>query len=129
MGGMIPAIEQGYVQTEIQKAAYRFNQELESGERVVVGVNKFTEKENAQGELLKIDEKVQKDQIEFLNKVRSGRDNLAVQNKLAELRKAAEGNENLMPYIIDAVKVYTSLGEICNTMRDVFGEYKETVVI
>jgi methylmalonyl-CoA mutase N-terminal domain/subunit len=129
MGGMIPAIEQGYVQTEIQKAAYRFNKELESGERVVVGVNKYTEEEKSHAELLKINEKVQLDQIEHLNKVRAGRDNLAVQNKLAALKKAAEGTDNLMPYIIDAVKVYTSLGEICNTMRDVYGEYKETVVI
>lgn len=129
MGGMIPAIEEGYVQMEIQKAAYRFNQELESNERVVVGVNKFTEKETTKGELLKIDEKVQKDQILFLNKVRSERDNMAVKDKLALLKKASQGTDNLMPYIIDAVKVYTSLGEICNTLRDVYGEYKEHVVI
>ena len=75
------------------------------------------------------DEKVQKDQILFLNKVRSQRDNLAVNEKLALLKKASEGTDNLMPYIIDAVKVYTSLGEICNTLRDVYGEYKEHVVI
>ncbi len=129
MGGMIPAIEEGYVQMEIQKAAYRFNNELENNERVVVGVNKFTEKETTQGELLKIDEKVQKDQILFLNKVRSERDNLAVAEKLSALKNAAQGTNNLMPYIIDAVKVYTSLGEICNTLRDVYGEYKEHVVI
>jgi methylmalonyl-CoA mutase N-terminal domain/subunit len=129
MGGMIPAIEEGYVQMEIQKAAYRFNKELESNERVVVGVNKFAEKETTQGDLLKIDEKVQRDQIIFLNKVRSSRDNMAVNDKLAVLKKAAEGTDNLMPHIIDAVKVYTSLGEICNTLRDVYGEYKEHVVI
>lgn len=129
MGGMINAIEEGYVQTEIQRSAYRFNQELESKERIVVGVNKFTEKEEHRGKLLKIDEKVQQEQMAYLSKVKSERDNEAVKEKLATLKKAAEGTDNLMPYILDAVRVYTSIGEICNTMRDVFGEYKEHVVI
>ena len=129
MGGMINAIEEGYPQTEIQKSAYQFNQELERNERIVVGVNKFIDKEEHHGELLKINEKVQSDQIEFLNKVRAHRNNDEVKIKLAALKTAAEGDANLMPFILDAVKVYAGVGEICNTMRDIFGEYKEHVVI
>lgn len=130
LGGVVQAIESGYIQTEIQKSAYKFNQELERGERIVVGINKFVENEDQQkGKILKIDETIQKNQIEFLNKVRAQRNNDEVNKKLKELKKAAEGNDNLMPYILDAVKVYASLGEICNTMRSVFGEYKEHVVI
>lgn len=129
MGGMINAIEEGYPQTEIQKSAYQFNQELERGERIVVGVNKFVDKGQNHGELLKINEKVQSDQIEFLNKVRSQRNNKEVKQKLAALKTAAEGEVNLMPFILDAVRVYAGVGEICNTMREVFGEYKEHVVI
>lgn len=129
MGGMINAIEEGYPQTEIQKSAYQFNQELERGERIVVGVNKFIDKEENHGELLKINEKVQSAQIEFLNKVRAQRNNVAVKQKLDALKTAAQGDANLIPFILDAVKVYASVGEICNTMREVFGEYKEHVVI
>ena len=129
LGGMVQAIEAGYVQGEIQKAAYKFNQELESGDRVVVGVNKFADNVKEVGEILRIDEKVQSGQIEFLNKVRGERNNEEVKIKLAELKKAAESDANLMPYIIDAVKVYAGIGEICNTMREVFGEYQESVVI
>jgi len=129
MGGMINAIEEGYPQTEIQKSAYQFNQELERNERIVVGVNKFIDKEEHHGELLKINEKVQSDQIEFLNKVRARRNNEEVKQKLDTLKTAAEGDANLIPFILDAVKVYAGVGEICNTMRNVFGEYKEHVVI
>jgi methylmalonyl-CoA mutase N-terminal domain/subunit len=129
IGGMIAAIEEGYVQTEIQKSAYRFNQELEHNERIVVGVNKYQESEENHTELLKINEKVQRDQIESLTKIRSQRNNKIVKEKLAALKSAAQSDTNLMPFILDAVKVYASIGEICNTMRDVFGEYKEHVVI
>ena len=129
MGGMIPAIEAGYVQSEIQRAAYKFNQELEANERIIVGVNKFAEKESSHGELLKIDAKVQRDQAAFLAKVRSQRNNDEVKAKLAALETAAKGDSNLMPFILDAVRVYASVGEICNTMRAVYGEYKEQVVI
>lgn len=130
MGGMIKAIEEGYVQTEIQKSAYQFNQELECSKRVVVGVNKFQEKkEEYRGELLRINEEIQRGQIEFLNKVRTQRSNEEVKEKLGALKKAAQGSNNLMPFIIEAVKSYASIGEICNTMREIFGEYKENVVI
>jgi methylmalonyl-CoA mutase N-terminal domain/subunit len=129
MGGVIDAIEAGYVQTEIQKSAYKFNQELERGERIIVGQNKFQEKEEQKKDLLKIDEKVQRDQVEFLNKIRAQRNNNEVEQKISALKSAATGENNLMPFILDAVKSSASIGEICNAMREVFGEYKEHVVI
>lgn len=129
MGGVANAIEAGYVQLEIQKSAYRFQQEIERNERIVVGVNKFQVKENEPTGLLKIDEAVQREQIEFLNKTRAQRNEQEVKEKLAALKTASEGDANLMPFILDAVKAYASIGEICNVMRGVFGEYKEHVVI
>ncbi len=129
LGGMIKAIENGYVQKEIQDAAYRFEKELETGEKTVVGVNKFQIEEHTRPELLKIDKKIQEEQINFLSKIKRERDNEKVLNFLQKLQNAAEGEDNLMPYIIDSVKAYASVGEICNTLRMVFGEYKETIVI
>ena len=129
MGGMTEAIDSGFVQTEIQKAAYKYEMEIEEKERIIVGVNKYHIKESEQKDLLKIDMQVQKEQIEFLKKVKSERNNEDVKTKLSALKKAAEGNDNLMPFILDSVRVYASIGEICNTMREVFGEYKERVVI
>ncbi len=129
MGGMISAIEAGYIQSEIQKSAYRFQQEIERGERIIVGVNKFQEKDEQKNELLKIDEKVQRNQIAFLKKIRAERNNDDVKLKLSALKKAAEGNENLIPFILEAVRTYASIGEISNTLRDVFGEYREHVTI
>ena len=129
IGGMISAIEMGYVQSEIQKAAYEFEKQLERKEKIIVGVNKYRIEEDTSPELLKIDVKMQNEQIKFLNKIRSERDNGKVSQKLSELKNAAYGNGNLMPYILEAVKVYTSVGEICNSLREVFGEYKENIVI
>jgi methylmalonyl-CoA mutase N-terminal domain/subunit len=129
MGGMIEAIEAGYVQTEIQNAAYKYEQELEAGKRIVVGVNKFQIEEEEPKGLLKIDMSTQEEQIKFLNSVRAKRNNDEVNKKLAELKTAAQGTDNLMPYILAAVKEYASVGEISNTLRAVFGEYKEHVVI
>ncbi len=128
MGGMIPAIEAGFIQSEIQKAAYKYELEIESGEQVVVGVNKFQIEEDSKKELLKIDMSVQDEQVKFSAKIKSERNQKEVNEKLDALARAAEGSDNLMPYIIDAVKAYASVGEICNTMRNVFGEYKEQVV-
>jgi methylmalonyl-CoA mutase N-terminal domain/subunit len=129
LGGMIAAIEKGYVQSEIQKAAYNFEKEVESGKRIIVGVNKFKEEDDKEPELLKIDMNVQVEQIKFLNKIRKERDQLKVDKTLNSLEKAAVTDENLIPYILEAVKAYSSVGEICNTLRKVFGEYKETMVI
>jgi methylmalonyl-CoA mutase, N-terminal domain len=129
MGGMVAAIETGYVQSEIQEAAYRYEKEIEKGERIIVGVNKFEVKENGIQDLLKIDMRIQKEQIGFLNKIRAERNNKEVDHAIAELKEAAREDKNLMPYILNAVKTYASIGEICNAMRIVFGEYKEHVVI
>jgi methylmalonyl-CoA mutase, N-terminal domain len=129
MGGMIEAIEGGYVQTEIQNAAYEYEKQLERGDKIVVGVNKFKIKENEHPELLKIDIRVQEEQQKFLQKVKSERSNEEVRIKLEALKSAAAGESNLMPFILDAVRVYASVGEICNTMRSEYGEYKEHVFI
>jgi len=129
LGGMIAAIENGFVQSEIQKSAYEFEKQLESGDKIVVGINKFQLEEDQQPELLKIDLKIQEQQIAFLKKIRSERNNDIVNKSLNDLETAAHSDENLMPYILNAVKAYASVGEICNTMRKVFGEYRETVVI
>ncbi|MFZ0452113.1 MAG: methylmalonyl-CoA mutase family protein [Ignavibacteriaceae bacterium] len=129
LGGMINAIENGYVQSEIQKAAYEFEKQFESGRKTVVGVNKFRTDDHENPELLKIDMKIQNEQIKFLNKVKNERNNEEAAKKLNELKNAANGNDNLMPFILNAVNAYASVGEICNSMREIFGEYKEHVVI
>jgi len=129
LGGMITAIENGFVQKEIQEAAYKYEKEIESGDIIIVGVNKFQIEEDQKPDLLKIDLKIQEEQINSLKKVRSERNNEKVKRTLNALEEASKENKNLMPFILEAVKVYASVGEICNTMRSVFGEYKETVVI
>jgi methylmalonyl-CoA mutase, N-terminal domain len=129
LGGMISAIEKGFVQHEIQRASYEFEKQLESGEKIIVGINKFKSEDYEKLELLKIDMKIQEDQTKFLNKVRAERNNGVASRKIAALENAASGEGNLMPFIIDAVKAYCSLGEISDALRKVFGEYKETVVI
>ena len=129
LGGMIEAIDGGYVQKEIQKSAYKYEMEIEEKERIIVGVNKYQVNEPEYKDLLKIDMKVQDDQIKSLKKIKAERNNEEVDKKLSALKKAAEGTDNLMPYILEAVRVYASIGEICNSMRSVFGEYKEHVVI
>ena len=129
LGGMTEAINSGFVQNEIQKSAYKYEMEIEEKERIIVGVNKYKINETEPKDILKIDMKVQEEQIKFLNEVRSQRNKAEVEKKLLALNKAASGTENLIPLIIDAVKAYASIGEICNTLRSVFGEYKEHVVI
>jgi methylmalonyl-CoA mutase N-terminal domain/subunit len=129
MGGMTEAIDVGFVQTEIQKSAYKYEMEIEENERIVVGVNKYQIDEDEQEDLLKIDVKVQEEQIKFLNRIKSERNQNDVKDKLNKLKEAAAGEDNLMPYIINAVRNYASVGEICNTLREIFGEYKEHIVI
>ena len=122
-GGMLRAIESGWVQRHIQEAAYRFQQEVERGERTVVGVNDFVLEDETPPELLKIDDGPEKAQLAKLKRVKAERDGPAVEAKLAALRKAARGKENVLPFILDAVKAYATLGEICNTLRAEWGEY------
>lgn len=129
LGGMVSAIEKGFVQYEIQSASYEFEKQFEAGERIVIGVNKFKSDDDVRPEILKIDMKIQEEQIKFLNKVRAERNKAEAEKKLSVLEQAASGENNLMPFILDAVKAYCSIGEISNTLRKIFGEYKETVVI
>jgi len=129
MGGVINAIESGFIQNEIQKSAYKYNQQVERGEKIIVGVNKFNSDEASPNNLLKINERVQQEQIASLNEIKTKRNNEEVKDKLRNLKEAAQTDINLMSFILEAVKVYASIGEICNTLRDVFGEYKENVVI
>jgi len=129
LGGVISAIESGYIQGEIQKAAYEYEKEIESGEKIIVGVNKFTEAEKTKPELLKMNEKIQEEQINFLSSVKMKRNNDAVDISLKKLSDTAKGNDNLLPFIIDCVKEYATIGEICDSLREVFGEYKENVII
>jgi methylmalonyl-CoA mutase N-terminal domain/subunit len=125
LGGMIPAIEAGFPQSEIAAASYRYQREVERGERVIVGANRF-QTDDQQIEILQIDQSAQKSQEEKVENLRARRNNAAVQNALDALSRAAEGTENTMPYIIEAVRAYATLGEICDTLRTVFGTYTET---
>lgn len=129
LGGVVTAIEKGFIQKEIQNSAYRYLREVESKERIIVGVNKFQVVKEQKLDLLKIDLQVQDAQIARLRQVKQKREGATVENSLARLRQAATSGENVMPAILDAVKVYATLGEICNVLRDVFGEYKEAVVL
>lgn len=130
MGGAVKAIECGYIQREIADSAYRHQMDVESGEAVIVGLNKYKIEEEARGNLLRIDAEVERRQAEKLKKMKASRDNKAVEIRLASLRSAAEWDgENLMPYLIDCAKDYCTIGEMCNTLRGVFGEYRPMEVI
>ena len=125
MGGMIAAVEAGFPQNEIASASYRYQKEIEAGERVIVGVNRF-QSDDQPIELLQIDETSGQHQVRKLAALKQRRDNSAVRKSLAALRRAAEGTENTMPYLLDAVRAYATLGEICDALRGVFGAYQET---
>lgn len=129
LGGAVKAIEKGYVQQEIQDAAYAYQMDVESGERVVVGVNKFQIEEGSPKGLLRVDPIVGERQAAKLRELRAKRDNQAVDRTLAALKAGAKGDANLMPLILDAVKVYATLGEICDVLRAEFGEYQQKVIL
>lgn len=129
LGGAPKAIEKGFIQKEIQDAAYEYQKAIESGEMIVVGVNKFQMEEEPPKNILKVDPAVAEKQKERLAKLRSDRDDQKVKETLASVEKAAHGEENLMPYIIEAVKSYATLGEICDVLRNVFGVYQESVIL
>jgi methylmalonyl-CoA mutase N-terminal domain/subunit len=129
LGGAPHAIENGYIQQEIQNSAYRYQMEIENQERIVVGMNKFHIDEEAHKDLLKVDPEVERLQKEKLRKLKSERNNEDVENRLKELENAAKTDANLMPYILEAVKVYGTLGEICDVLRGVFGEYEQSVIL
>lgn len=125
LGGVIPAIKANFFQQEIANASYKYQQEIENKERIIVGVNDFKLREPCEVPILKIDESVARKQIERLHQVKKERNNEKVKKALEKLKKAAEGTENLMPYILDAVREYASVGEIISTLKEVFGTYQE----
>ncbi len=124
-GGVVTAIENGFVQRQIENSAYDYQQEIERGDRVVVGVNQFQTDDKVHPPLLRIDPEVERSQVEGLKKLRESRDNARVQAALAKLGKTARSDANLMPAILEAVRSYATLGEICRVMRDAFGEYRD----
>ncbi|MEE3381647.1 MAG: methylmalonyl-CoA mutase family protein [Succiniclasticum sp.] len=126
MGGAVAAIEQGYMQKEMALHAYEYQKAIETGKQTVIGVNKYVDnKPVEQNEVLKADLSVGERQIKRVNEMKAKRDNAAVKASLARLKEACKGTDNLMPYLIDAVKTYATLGEICGVMREVFGEYRQ----
>jgi len=127
MGGMVAAIERSYPQREIAEASYRYQMAVDKKEKIIVGVNDFVSEEKPL-DVLQIDETVAHRQAERLRKLRSERSQAEVSRRLTALRKAAEGKDNLMPFLFDAVKAYATLGEICDAMRDVFGTYEEVAI-
>lgn len=123
MGGSVNAIENGYIQQEIANSAYQYQKEVESADRVIVGVNKFTQETEGITDVLNIDESIRIIQTKKLNKLKQERNNAAVKAALEKLTAATKTNENLMPFILTAVEEYATLGEIADCMRNVFGEY------
>jgi len=127
LGGVIPAIEKGFFQKEIAQAAYRYQVEIENGDRYIVGVNAFKEKnEKIEIPLLQVSPEVEKRQVERLKALKRERDNTKVNSLLKELRQAAVENKNLMPVIVECAKAYATVGEMVNTLKEVFGEYRES---
>jgi methylmalonyl-CoA mutase N-terminal domain/subunit len=129
MGGMLRAIETGYVQREIQEAAYRYQKAVEAQEQVVVGVNRFQLEEEPPVNVLRIDPALEQAQVERLRALRQRRDASAVTAALAKLKQAAATDENLLPRILECVEAYATVGEISNTLREIWGEYREMSVI
>jgi len=128
MGGATASIERGYMQREIVESAYKYQREVESKENIIVGLNEFTIEEKAPMEILRVDPMIEKGLVERLNMIKRERSNEKVKNTLNQLHRTAEHDENLIPIILQAVKEYATLGEICDVLRDVFGEYKALTV-
>jgi len=129
MGGMVEAVEQGFPQREIADSAYRFQQAVESRERVIVGVNAFVAAQETRIGTLYIDESAAERQLATLERVRRERDGDRVARALDALRDGAAGAANTMPLLLDAVRAYATVGEMCDALRDVWGEYEETAII
>ena len=123
LGGAVAAVEQGFVQGEIDDAAFRYSQEVESGERVIVGVNRYEESEPEPIELHRIDPEAERRQLERTARVRAERDATTADVALAGVREAARGTQNLLPPLREALRARCTVGEICNVLRDEFGMY------
>ena len=126
LGGMVAAIEQGYVQRQIEQSAYDYGQSIEKNQRIIVGVNKFQTQDPATCEIFVVPEETARKQVDRLRDVKAKRDNAKVKACLAAVEQGARGDANLMPLILDAVRAYASIGEICAAMQHVFGEYTES---
>jgi methylmalonyl-CoA mutase N-terminal domain/subunit len=124
LGGSVAAIEQGFIQNEIARSAYEYQRQIENKEKIIVGVNKFTLDEENKIPLLKIDDIIRETQTKRLQALRATRNNEQAQNSLCKIETAAKEATNLMPVVIEAVENFCTLGEIANTLRKVFGEYK-----
>jgi methylmalonyl-CoA mutase N-terminal domain/subunit len=129
MGGMVAAIERGYPQREIAESAFRFQQDVEQKRQIIVGVNDFASEHAAGVPLLQIDESTAKEQTARLDRVRRTRNKVSVTRALERLKKAAAGTDNTMPALLDAVRAYATVGEMCDALREVWGEYTEQAVI
>jgi methylmalonyl-CoA mutase N-terminal domain/subunit len=129
MGGMVEAIEGGYPQREIAESAYRFQQALEGRERIIVGVNEFVTDDQPPVGILYIDGSAGEKQLAKLDALRRSRDQARVQRSLEALRNGAGRTDNTMPLLLDAVRAYATIGEMCDALRDVWGEYVEDAVI
>jgi methylmalonyl-CoA mutase N-terminal domain/subunit len=129
MGGMLKAIENGFPQREIQEAAYEYQRAVEKQTEIVVGVNKFRIEENETIPIQRVDQKIEREQIERLRAVREKRDGEKAENALSKLEEAARGTENLLPRILDCVENYATVGEISNRLRRVWGEFREAVTV
>jgi methylmalonyl-CoA mutase N-terminal domain/subunit len=127
LGGAARAIDLGYIQKEISDASYSYQKDVETGKQVVVGMNKYQIEEEPPKGLLRVDPSVGEGQKQKLVALKEKRDNAAVAEKLANLKVVCEGTQNVMPCILEAVRAYATLGEICGIMRDVFGEYQQSV--
>jgi methylmalonyl-CoA mutase N-terminal domain/subunit len=125
VGGAIRAIEVGYTQHEIMESAYRYQKEEESGKRVVIGMNKFRPDQEVESAVFRVDPAIEEDQKNRLKAFKAARDQQAVRGMLRTIRSAASGRENLMPILVEAVKVHLTIGEICDVLREVYGTYKE----
>jgi methylmalonyl-CoA mutase N-terminal domain/subunit len=129
LGGVIPAIEDGFFQREIAEASFRFQSEVEAGGRVIVGVNRYEDPDEREVEILKIDAALEQKQIDRVQALRARRDSAAVESALARLKRdAAETDTNLMPAIIDASRAYATMGEMCDALRETWGVWRETPV-
>ncbi|MEK6281114.1 MAG: methylmalonyl-CoA mutase family protein [Acidobacteriota bacterium] len=129
MGGMLRAIESGYVQREIQESAYRYQRAIETEEAIVVGMNRFQTTEESRVQTLRVDPKVEQEQIERVRAVRARRDQTAAERALAKVEEAARGTENLLPRILECVEADVTVGEISNRLRKVWGEYREAPTV
>ena len=123
LGGTVAALEAGFVQDEIEQAAFRWQQEVEADERVIVGANRFREGEEESIELHRLDPEIERRQLERTARVRAERDGAAAEAALAEVRRVAGGTENLLPAMREALRSRCTVGEICNVLRDEFGMY------